>query len=73
MVWFHMRVRLSTVPKGQEEERELPEGSTAADAVRAMGLPTVACIVLRSGEPIPIDEPLEEGDDLEVVYVASGG
>jgi sulfur carrier protein ThiS len=68
-----MRVHVSTVPKGQDEERELPEGSTAADLVRAVGLPTVACIVLRTGGPIPIDEPLAEGDDLEVVYVASGG
>jgi sulfur carrier protein ThiS len=38
-----------------------------------MGLPTVACIVMRGGAPIPIDEPLSDGDDLEVVYVASGG
>jgi sulfur carrier protein ThiS len=68
-----MRVHVSTMPKGQEEERELPEGATAADLVRAMGLPTVACLVLRAGGPIPIDEPLVEGDDLEVVYVASGG
>jgi len=38
-----------------------------------MGLPTVACLVLRNGGPIPIDELLESGDALEVVYVASGG
>lgn len=68
-----MRVHVSTVPKGPEEERELPEGSTAEDVVRAVGLPTVACLVLRDGGPIPIDEPIEDGDDLEVVYVASGG
>jgi sulfur carrier protein ThiS len=61
------------VPRGGREERELPEGSTAADVVRAVGLPTVACLVLRNGDPIPIDEPIADGDDLEVVYVASGG
>ena len=68
-----MRVRARTVPKGEEGQLELPEGSTAADLVRGLGLPTVACLVLRAGRPVPIDEPLEEGDDLEVVYVASGG
>ena len=61
-----MRVHVSTVPRGGEEDRDLPEGSTAEDLVRAMGLPTVACLVLRN-------EPLANGDALEVVYVASGG
>ena len=68
-----MRVNFRTVPRGDAGERELPEGATAADLVRALYLPTVASMVLRSGTPIPIDEPLSEGEDLEVVYVASGG
>ena len=68
-----MRVHARTVPMGEEAERELPAGSTAADLVRALDLPTVACLVLRGGAPLPIDEPLEDGDELEVVYVASGG
>ena len=68
-----MRVHVSTVPRGGKEDRELPEGSTAEDLVRALGLPTVACLVLRNGGPIPIDEPLANGNALEVVYVASGG
>ena len=61
------------VPTGGREQRELPKGSTAADLVRHLGLPTAACLVLRGGVPIPIDEPLWDGDELEVVYVASGG
>ncbi len=73
MVWFHMRVQATTIPQGGREDRELPEGATAADLVRSLGLPTVACIVMRGASPIPIDEPLSDGDDLEVVYVASGG
>lgn len=68
-----MRVRARTVPQGGQAEEELPAGAVAADLVRALGLPTVACIVMRGGSPIPIDEPLADGDDLEVVYVASGG
>lgn len=68
-----MRIRASTVPRGEQREIELPGGALAGDLVRAMGLPTAACLVLRRGSPVPMDEPLEEGDDLEVVYVASGG
>jgi sulfur carrier protein ThiS len=68
-----MLVTVSTLPRGERENRELPEGARAQDLVRSLELPTAACLVLRAGRPIPIDEPLAEGDDLEVVYVASGG
>lgn len=68
-----MLVFAHIVPTGGREQRELPQGSSAADLVRRLGLPTAACLVLRGGVPIPIDEPLADGDELEVVYVASGG
>jgi sulfur carrier protein ThiS len=68
-----MLVQVSVAPGGERSEEELPEGSTAADLVRHLDLPTAACLVLRSGGPIPIDEPLLDGDALEVIYVASGG
>ena len=68
-----MLVKARIVPRGREEEHELPEGARATDLVRQLGLPTAACLVMRNGVPIPIDEPLAEGDALEIVYVASGG
>ena len=68
-----MLVTVSVLPRKDTMERELEEGARAEDLVRAIGLPISACLVLRSGQPIPIDEPLLAGDDLEVVYVASGG
>lgn len=68
-----MRVVARTVPEGRTEGVELDEGSLASDLVRALSLPTAACLVLRGGRPIPIDAELVEGDELEVVYVASGG
>ena len=68
-----MLVTVSTIPRGGEKEQELAVGARAEDLVRELGLPVAACLVIRSGRPIPIDEPLEDGDDLQVVYVASGG
>jgi sulfur carrier protein ThiS len=68
-----MMVDVRSVPEGVRETREMPDGARAMDLVRGMGLPTAACLVLRSGKPVPIDEPLEDGDELEVIYVASGG
>ena len=68
-----MLVTVSVLPRGDAKERVLDEGALAEDLVRGLGLPIPACLVLRSGRPIPIDEPLHAGDDLQVVYVASGG
>jgi sulfur carrier protein ThiS len=68
-----MLVSVNVLPRGNSQQRELDAGSRAEDLVRALDLPVAACLVLRSGRPIPIDEPLVEGDDLQVVYVASGG
>jgi len=68
-----MLVKANIVPRGREVEHELPEGARASDLVRKLGLPTAACLVMRNGSPVPIDEPLVDGDSMEVVYVASGG
>jgi sulfur carrier protein ThiS len=68
-----MNVTVSKLPRGETSEEEVPEGASAHDLVRQLGLPSAAVLVLRSGRPIPIDEPLSEGDEMEVIYVASGG
>jgi sulfur carrier protein ThiS len=68
-----MRVQASTLSQGRSSTVELAEGALASDLVRAVGLPVAASLVLRSGRPVPIDEPLVDGESLEVVYVASGG
>jgi sulfur carrier protein ThiS len=66
-------VTATTVPQGSRATRELSDGATAHDLVRDLGMPAAASLVLRNGRPIPIDEPLADGDELEVIYVASGG
>ena len=68
-----MLVRARTVPDGREVEAELSEGAKGVDLVRALGLPQAAVLLLRGGKPVPIDEDLMDGDELEVVHVASGG
>jgi sulfur carrier protein ThiS len=46
---------------------------TPAEALGRLGLPLDAHIVLRDNVPIPLDEPLGEGDRIKVIRVASGG
>ncbi len=68
-----MDVTARTMPDGLSHLVSLPTAAVAGDLVRALGMPTAACLVLRGARPVPIDEPLADGDVLEVVYVASGG
>ncbi|MDQ3936347.1 MAG: sulfur carrier protein ThiS [Actinomycetota bacterium] len=61
------------------ERRELPEGATVADAVRASGMPALArgIAVAVDGEVVPgstwEETPLAEGQRIEVVQAVQGG
>lgn len=52
---------------------ELNPGSTAEDAMRALGLYPDGWIPVRGDSPIPIDEELRDGDRLRLIAVVSGG
>lgn len=66
-----MKVRLN----GQE--RDLPEGATLGDLVRALGLEPSRIAVERNGQVVPKArydaEVLSEGDRLEIVHFVGGG
>ena len=61
------------------EPRELPEGATVADAVRASGMPALArgIAVAVDGEVVPGSRwdatALEEGQRVEIVQAVQGG
>lgn len=59
------------------QERELPEGATVADLVRALGLRLEQVAVERNKELVPRAAheltPLCEGDRVEVVTLVGGG
>ena len=61
------------------EPRELPDGATVADAVRASGMPALArgIAVAVDGEVVPgsrwDETALEDGQRIEVVQAVQGG
>ena len=61
------------------EPRELPDGATVADAVRASGMPALArgIAVAVDGEVVPGSRwdatALEEGQRVEIVQAVQGG
>ncbi|OGS55931.1 MAG: hypothetical protein A3K60_03465 [Euryarchaeota archaeon RBG_19FT_COMBO_56_21] len=69
-----MRVTLHLLPTKKESRRiELEKGATVEAAIRALGLLPDAWIPIRGNEPVPLDECLEDGDELKLISVVSGG
>lgn len=69
-----MKVTLTLLPTRKEKKVvELKRGATADTAIRALGLFPDGWIPVRGDTPIPLDEPLTDGDDLKLIAVVSGG
>lgn len=52
---------------------DLKARATVEDAIRCLELYPDAWIAVRGETPVPLDEPLREGDDLKLISVVSGG
>jgi len=52
---------------------EIPEGSQVLTVVKKLDYHMDSVIVLSEGEPIPLDDELEENMTLKVLPVVSGG
>ena len=67
MLTFKMRINIG------EHPLDLGKNSTGADAIKAAKLNPENFLIKRGGRLIPHDEPLKDGDKLELVTVISGG
>lgn len=69
-----MKVTAHLLPTRNETRTvELHETARVEDLIRALGLFPDAWIAVREDRPLPIDEPLIDGDDVKLVAVVSGG
>ncbi|MCU0852788.1 MAG: thiamine biosynthesis protein ThiS [Thermoplasmata archaeon] len=69
-----MRVTVHLLPTRKETRRlDLEKGATAEQAIRALGLLPDQWIPLRGDTPMPLDDALEDGDELKLISVVSGG
>jgi sulfur carrier protein ThiS len=51
----------------------LKTGSTVFNLLEKMNLKPDTLIVMKDNTPIPVDDKLNEGDELTIILVSSGG
>ena len=69
-----MKVTIHLLPTRKEKKVvELDKGASVEQAIRALGLIPDAWIPVRGNLPLPLDEPLKDGDVLKLISVISGG
>ena len=63
------------LPEGQDPiQMELPEGSTSMTVLDSLGIhPGEVWVVRANKQVVPEDQPLRDGDDLEVFEPVGGG
>ena len=68
-----MRLVVEQFSKREERTVELPDRATGLDLYRLLSLAPDAHLLVRGDAPLPLDEPLEEGEALTILSVVSGG
>lgn len=57
----------------RDERYEVKAGMTILSALKKLEIPIEAVLPTRAGELIPEDELIEEGDEIKLIAVISGG
>lgn len=69
-----MKINVQFIPEKNEiAEVEVADGAICLDILEKLNLSPDAHIVAREGDPIPIDEKLKDGEQIEIIKVVSGG
>lgn len=68
-----MKIQVTIFDDKSTEVLELPENSTAYEVIKRLKLQPDILIVTRNDQPIPIDEGLNDQDELKLIRVISGG
>jgi len=68
-----MKITVKIMPENSIKEVDLKSGSKVYDVLKKINLRPDALIVLKGNTPIPVDEILDEEQELSILQVASGG
>jgi len=68
-----MKISVTISPKNRTREIKMKKGSTVTDLLQKIHLKPDAIIVMRDDMPIPVDDGLDDEEELKIIHVASGG
>lgn len=68
-----MKLHVELLPSGKRKIMKFPDKANGFDVVDALDLKPDAYLLIRNGQPIPMDELLNSGDRIKLIKVASGG
>ena len=68
-----MKIRVKLSRKKEIKEINLEKGSTVLDLLKHLKLKPDTIIVMNNNLPIPVDDVLEDKQNLSIIQVSSGG
>ena len=69
-----MRIEIKLCPENKTTALDFKvESTTVMDVLLRLNIKPDTVVVIRNGDPIPIDEDVKDGDKLKIIKVASGG
>jgi len=68
-----MKLHVELLHSGERRIMKFPDEASGFDVVDALDLKPDAYLLVRDGQPIPMDEVLRNGDRVKLIKVASGG
>ncbi|UCD13207.1 MAG: MoaD/ThiS family protein [Thermoplasmatales archaeon] len=68
-----MKIKIKILPENSTKEIELNPGSKVYDLLKKIQRRPDAVIVLKDKAPIPVDEILDDRQEISILQVASGG
>ncbi|UCE37429.1 MAG: MoaD/ThiS family protein [Thermoplasmata archaeon] len=68
-----MIIKVKYIPNGKKENIEIKIKATGQDILDKLNLAPDAHIISKNGNPIPLDAELEDGENIEIIQVVSGG
>ncbi len=68
-----LRVTVETMPARRRQMVELADGANGFDLLSSLRFAADAHLLVRDETPIPLDEPLVDGETIRVIAVVSGG
>ena len=68
-----MLIRVKIVRSNEIKKANIKKGSTIEDLLKKINLKPDTIIVMNKNHPIPIDDILNENQELTILQVSSGG